>query len=126
MKARHYLIAGILFMLLAVALGAFGAHALKAMLSAHQIEIWKTATDYQTYHALGLIGLALWGQQQEFSRLASTAGNLFIGGIVFFCGSLYLLALTGIGKFGMITPIGGLFFLAGWVLWLVSVIKSRD
>lgn len=112
-------------MLLAVSLGAFGAHALKAILDEHALQIWKTATDYLFYHALGLIGLGIWidkNNPEIFSRLA---GFFLIAGILLFCGSLYTLALTGISTFGIITPFGGISLLLGWLCWILAVLKSR-
>ncbi|MGI8480968.1 MAG: DUF423 domain-containing protein [Chthoniobacterales bacterium] len=103
--------AGLCF--LAVALGAFGAHALKAKLQAHNmLDVWHTAVLYHFLHAITLLVLALYG-----------AGNrgiyiLLLGGIGLFSGSLYLLALTNVRILGAITPIGGLCFLAGWA-WLI-------
>lgn len=122
MPARIFITAGILFMIFGVALGAFGAHALKNLLEAYQLQIWKTANEYQFYHALGLILLGLWGLQMEgLDRLAATGGVLLTLGILLFSGSLYLLALTGVGGLGLLTPIGGLSFIAGWICWLASV-----
>ncbi len=98
-----------------VALGAFGAHALKGTLQANDTtEIWKTAVLYHLIHALALLVLAVLPTASRF------ASNLFIAGIVFFSGSLYLLALTNVKWLGAITPLGGLCFLAGWfclVIW---------
>ena len=98
---------------LAVALGAFGAHALKPTLAAHGMtEVWNKAVLYQFVHALGLLMLsALPALHQRVTAI------LFVTGIVLFSGSLYLLALTNIKWVGPITPIGGLCFLAGWA-WL--------
>jgi len=97
---------------LAVGLGAFGAHALKATLQAHDTtEIWKTAVLYHFLHALALLALGAFPATNKLSPI------LFVAGIVIFSGSLYLLALTNIRWLGAITPIGGLCFLAGW-LWL--------
>ncbi len=97
---------------LAVALGAFGAHALKGTLQANDTtEIWKTAVLYHFLHALALLALGAFPATNKLSPL------LFLAGIVIFSGSLYLLALTNIRWLGAITPIGGLCFLAGWI-WL--------
>ena len=101
------------FCFVAVALGAFGAHALKGTLATHNTaEVWKTAVLYHFLYALGLLVLA------TVVPTARTTAGLFIAGIVIFSGSLYLLALTNIKWFGAITPVGGLCFLAGW-LWLI-------
>jgi uncharacterized membrane protein YgdD (TMEM256/DUF423 family) len=107
----------------AVALGAFGAHGLRASLAnaadgARRIEVWETAAHYQLAHALAL-GLVAYLCSRAPGAVASSAGYLFVGGIVLFSGSLYALAFTGIKVLGAITPIGGLCFLAGWgaVIW---------
>lgn len=97
-----------------VALGAFAAHGLKARLSAEYLAVFQTGVHYQLIHALALFGVALLLQRLP-SALLQVAGSLFALGIVLFSGSLYLLTLSGIGKLGMITPLGGLAFLAGWL-----------
>ena len=102
------------FCFLGVALGAFGAHALKGTLETNQTtEVWKTAVLYHFIHALALLVLAA---LPNFPR--ATAG-LFVAGIFVFSGSLYLLALTNVKWLGAITPLGGLCFLAGWICLLV-------
>lgn len=112
MSVTYFRIAAALCFL-AVALGAFGAHALKATLQSNgMLDVWNKAVLYHFLHALALIILAL-----------NAAGNraayfLIVAGIVFFSGSLYLLALTNVRWLGAITPIGGLCFLAGWA-WLI-------
>jgi uncharacterized membrane protein YgdD (TMEM256/DUF423 family) len=102
-------------MFLAVAAGAFGAHALKARLSAEMLAVWETAARYQVYHALGLFVVA-W--LAERGRRTDPVGWLFLAGILLFSGSLFALALTGERRLGAITPLGGLCFLAGWALLL--------
>jgi uncharacterized membrane protein YgdD (TMEM256/DUF423 family) len=95
---------------LAVALGAFGAHALKSTLLAHDTtEIWKTAVLYHFLHALALLALGAFPATNKISPA------FFIAGIVIFSGSLYLLALTNVKWLGAITPFGGLCFLVGWI-----------
>ncbi|OEC35091.1 Uncharacterized membrane protein YgdD, TMEM256/DUF423 family [Pseudomonas cuatrocienegasensis] len=96
-----------------VALGAFAAHGLKSRLSAEYLAVFQTGTHYQLIHALALFGVALLALQVP-SRAVQVAGACFALGIVLFSGSLYLLTLTGISKLGIITPFGGLAFLAGW------------
>lgn len=99
---------------LAVALGAFGAHSLKAILEANgTLEAWKTAVLYHLAHGIALLALALHGGANR------TASYLLVAGVVLFSGSLYLLALTNIRWLGAITPLGGLCFLAGWI-WLIA------
>jgi uncharacterized membrane protein YgdD (TMEM256/DUF423 family) len=95
---------------LAVALGAFGAHALKGTLQAHAMtDVWNKAVFYHFVHALALLVLA------ALPVVSRAAAALFVSGIVLFSGSLYLLALTNVKWLGAITPLGGLCFLAGWV-----------
>jgi uncharacterized membrane protein YgdD (TMEM256/DUF423 family) len=108
--------------LLAVLLGAFGAHALKAKLSPDLLAVWKTANEYQFYHALalGLIGLLLRGAPD---RALDAAGWCFVIGVLVFSGSLYALALSNVRVLGAITPIGGLLFIAGWALMFYSVVR---
>ena len=124
MKSRHILFAGLLFMLLAVALGAFGAHALKAILGEAQLQTWKTASSYHFYHALALIGLGIWAERQNPQRAVSASGLFFVIGILLFSGSLYLMSVTGMRWLGMVTPLGGVMFLAGWVSWMLALLKK--
>ncbi|AVF57352.1 UNVERIFIED_ORG: uncharacterized membrane protein YgdD (TMEM256/DUF423 family) [Pseudomonas parafulva] len=111
---RSFLMLAAFFGFTGVALGAFAAHGLKNRLSADYLAIFHTGVTYQLVHALALFGVALLAVHLP-GRLVGWAGYLFVLGIVLFSGSLYLLTLTGISKLGMITPIGGLCFLAGWV-----------
>ncbi len=104
---------GSALMFLAVALGAFGAHALKAKLSPEAMEIYKTAVLYHLIHALGLLALAGVSGTASDGRLF-WAGTLLVSGIVLFSGSLYLLAVTGQKWLGAVTPLGGLAFLSAW------------
>ena len=97
-----------------VALGAFAAHGLKAHLSPEYLAVFQTGVHYQMVHALALFGVALLGMRLS-GRLLTAAGSLFALGIVLFSGSLYALTLSGIGALGMITPLGGLAFLGGWL-----------
>jgi uncharacterized membrane protein YgdD (TMEM256/DUF423 family) len=99
---------------LAVAAGAFGAHALRARVSAEMLAVYETGARYQMYHALALLGVA-WVVSRWPGPLAIAAGWLFVAGILLFSGSLYLLALSGVRWLGAITPVGGVAFLAGWL-----------
>lgn len=108
---RLYAIAAILG-LVAVATGAFAAHGLKNVFSEYQQLIWQKAVFYQFVHVLAVFSTT----QLANVKLTSIAVICFISGIVFFSGSLYLLAVTGVGKFGMITPIGGCLFIVGWAV----------
>jgi len=104
---------GAALMLLDVALGAFAAHGLKARLAPDMLVVFETGVRYQAYHALALLLLAA-------LRGPDKAGWCFVAGIAVFSGSLYVLALTGEKRLGMITPIGGVLFLAGWVLFALK------
>ena len=110
---KTFLLLGALAAFLAVALGAFGAHGLRGRLSPEMLSVFQTGVQYHMYHALALILVSgIMGRMSGW--LIQTAGWCFVAGIVFFSGSLYLLAVTGVTILGAITPIGGLLFLAGW------------
>jgi len=126
MSARFFLMTGLVLMIVAVALGAFGAHALKTMLDEDKMQIWKTASDYHFYHALGLITLGVWSEKTTLTGLTKAAGICLIMGVMIFSGSLYGLAISDIRQLGMLTPIGGLLFIAGWILWLLSLLMKSD
>ncbi len=112
-----------LFMLMAVALGAFGAHALKNKLSADMLAIFETGVRYQVYHALSLFFVS-WLSQVHLNSFVTAAGWAFTFGIFIFSGSLYILSLSGIRWWGAITPIGGLSLLVGWLLIFLSSFKN--
>ncbi|WP_415880812.1 DUF423 domain-containing protein [Methylomonas sp. BW4-1] len=95
-----------------VAMGAFGAHGLKHLLSEHLLDVYKTAVSYQMWHVLVLALIAVLPEH----KLLRMAGWCLVAGVVLFSGSLYLLAILNIGWLGMITPLGGLAFLAAWAL----------
>lgn len=99
-----------------VAMGAFGAHALRPGFSARMMEIYQTAVDYQMWHALGLVLIGILLRFYRESKLLRWAGWLMFFGIVVFSGSLYTLSISGMRWLGAITPIGGMSFLAAWVL----------
>lgn len=110
--------------MLSVALGAFGAHGLEGKVSEQMLTIWEKGVTYQMYHAIGLFIVALLIDKLPTSQTIAPAGWFFFAGIVFFSGSLYLLSVTGVTKLGMITPIGGLCFIIGWVLLAISAIRG--
>jgi uncharacterized membrane protein YgdD (TMEM256/DUF423 family) len=110
---RTFLLIGALAGFVGVALGAFGAHALRARLSPEMLGVFETGVRYQMYHALAVIATGLIMARMG-GWLIVTAGWLFTAGIVLFSGSLYLLAFTGVTALGVITPIGGVAFLLGW------------
>lgn len=108
---------------LAVAAGAFGAHALKARLSVDLQAIFETGARYHMYHALALLAVGVLTHLKPTSGAASAAGWAFQVGILLFSGSLYVLALTGIRGLGAVTPLGGVAFLVGWVLVAVAALR---
>jgi uncharacterized membrane protein YgdD (TMEM256/DUF423 family) len=106
---------------LAVAIGAFGAHALKGMLeSSGRLDVYKTAVQYQFYHTLALLAVGILMTHFASKRL-SYAAIFFLVGIIFFSGSLYVLCFTGLGMLGAVTPIGGVFFILGWIFLALGV-----
>jgi uncharacterized membrane protein YgdD (TMEM256/DUF423 family) len=115
--------------LIAVALGAFGAHGLKGRLAGladgpQRLEWWHTAAQYQLAHALAL-GLCAQLVARQSSLAAQVAGYAFLAGIVLFSGSLYTMTLTGIRALGAVTPLGGLALLAGWTALIVAALRLR-
>lgn len=106
----------------AVALGAFGAHGLKPFLTEHELDIYKTAVNYQMWHTLLLALIA----RLPADKLLSWAANALLAGIVLFSGSLYLLAICKVSWLGMITPLGGLAFLLAWALLGVAAYRARS
>jgi uncharacterized membrane protein YgdD (TMEM256/DUF423 family) len=116
---KTFLLVGALAGFLAVALGAFGAHALKGRLTPEMLAVFETAVRYQMYHALAIIGTGLVLARMD-GWLVRAAGWFFTAGIVLFSGSLYALAFTGVTVLGAITPIGGLAFLIGWACLAIA------
>ena len=109
---------------ISVMLGAFGAHALKARLSADALSAFQTAVQYQMMHSLALIAVGLWLLRHPEDMLSRYAALAFCFGILFFSGSLYGLTLGGPRWLGPVTPIGGTLFIAGWLLFAVAAIKT--
>ena len=112
---RTFFMLGSLAGTLAVGLGAFGAHALRARLTEDMLATFETAVRYHFYHALAIMVVALAVSRWPETQAPVWAGWLFVGGIVVFSGSLYLLTLTGARWLGAITPVGGLMLIAGWL-----------
>ena len=121
---KFWLISAAISGFLSVALGAFGAHSLKNILDEYGRSIYEKAVLYQMFHTMALLAV---GVMQHFDKETSfsIAGWGFFLGIIFFSGSLYLLAITGIKWLGAITPVGGIAFLFGWFWLVVSIIKAR-
>ena len=132
---RKILILGLFFSLLAVVLGAFGAHALKALVSQEKLQIFETGVRYQFMHAFALVALSLYGSQNEDKmgeqKAIGWSAHFFLIGIFLFSGSLYLLTLLSTSSFpmarflGPITPLGGLCFIVGWTIWLRVVFLHK-
>ena len=123
---KNAIISGAVHGFLAVALGAFGAHALEGILTTYGEGIWDTAVQYQMFHAAGIILAGILMHPNLFGPLKSLRNAVICMnlGIFFFSGSLFVLALTEIGKFGAITPVGGVFFLVAWGLVIKSAISG--
>ena len=115
MTARLAIVVASVLMALAVAFGAFGAHALKTRLPPDMLAIWQTGVTYHAWHALALLGLGLLMLHAQGSAALRYAAWLFVAGIVLFAGSLYLLALGAPRWVGAITPFGGVAFIAAWI-----------
>jgi uncharacterized membrane protein YgdD (TMEM256/DUF423 family) len=124
--AKTYLLIAALNGFIAVALGAFGAHGLKQRLTADMLAVYQTGVQYHFYHTFALLAVALLLLHMPVTNISVTnislintlrwSGILFTVGIIIFSGSLYVLSITGIRWLGAITPLGGLAFLAGWLL----------
>lgn len=129
MSLRFTLI-GAIYGALGVALGAFGAHGLHGRLEPRDLEVFETAVRYQLFHAVALIGVGLLCAQLRTTDRATAvgaadlAGWLLTIGVAIFSGSLYLLVATGVRKLGMVTPLGGLALIAGWVSLAVAAWRA--
>lgn len=121
--SRLFLTLGAASAFVAVAAGAFGAHALESRLTPDLLAVFETGARYQMYHALALAGVALAAGRWP-DPLWSAAGWLFVAGTVLFSGSLYALSLSGLRGLGAVTPVGGVCFLAGWALSAVAAWRS--
>ena len=124
MTAKFFLILGSLNAMLTVILGAFGAHALKNRLSPELLGAYDTAAQYHFYHALGLLFVGVLLLSMPQNTLIKYSGLIMFFGILLFSGSLYALAISGIKGIGIITPFGGLCFIAAWLLLAVGVWKD--
>ena len=127
---KNFLTTAALLGALSVALGAFAAHGLKKLLSPDQVQVFETGVRYQFYHVFALLAAGI--LYKDFPSNAMVwAGRMFIGGIVLFSGSLYLMSYCqyqGINArwAGPVTPIGGVLFIAGWILLFVAIVKKRQ
>ena len=110
--------------MLAVMLGAFGTHALKARLAENLLTIYQTAVQYHFYHALGLMLTGLMILQFPASNWLKASGWLMLGGIILFSGSLYLLSITQVRWLGAIAPVGGTAFILAWLMLFIAILRS--
>lgn len=122
MTGRQILALGAVLAGIAVAIGAFGAHMLRPRLSERMMEVFETGVRYHMFHALGLL-FAGWAYLQFESRIFRKAAWAFLAGIIFFAGSLYVMALSDIRWLGAMTPIGGVFFMTGWVCLAIGFLR---
>ncbi len=121
---KLFLVLGALAAALAVVLGAFGAHALRARLAPDLLAIYHTAVQYHFWHALGLLAIGIVAIHLPNSVALKWAGWVMLAGIVAFSGSLYVLALSGVRWLGAITPFGGAAFIVSWILLAVAVVRA--
>ena len=122
-NVNYFLFIAALNGFLAVGLGAFGSHGLKSRLSEHSLSVWQTAVQYHFYHTLVLCIVGLIWLKAAHHAWLNAAGYLFIAGLIFFCGSLYWLALGGPRWLGPVTPLGGLCFMLGWLSLAVCALR---
>lgn len=122
---KTFLILGAINAFVCIALGAFGAHGLKKMLSADMLAVYQTGIQYHFYHAFGILIIGLLLLHFPKSRLIPISGWLMLAGIVLFSLSLYVLSITGIRALGMITPFGGVSFLSAWALLIYAIWKDK-
>jgi uncharacterized membrane protein YgdD (TMEM256/DUF423 family) len=123
---RFFLVIAAISGFFTVVIGAFAAHGLKQMLAPEMIEVVKTGVQYQMYHALVLMLVALWFKQKPAASGLKAAGLAFILGTLLFSGSLYALALGAPRWLGPITPLGGLCFLVGWLLLTITAWRTNS
>jgi uncharacterized membrane protein YgdD (TMEM256/DUF423 family) len=122
--AKIFLILGGINAALVVLLGAFGAHGLKARMTAEMLAVYQTGVHYHLFHALGLLAVGLVVTQISDSAYLRWSGWLMLAGIVLFSGSLYVLSVSGLRWLGMVTPFGGISFIVAWILFVVAIVKS--
>ena len=124
MTPRLAIVTAALLMAAAVACGAFGAHALRPRIGPEMLAVWQTGVTYHAWHALGLLLTGTLMLRFPDSAALRCAAWLFVAGVVLFSGSLYLLALGAGASFGIVTPFGGLAFIAGWVMLAIGVARQ--
>jgi uncharacterized membrane protein YgdD (TMEM256/DUF423 family) len=124
MSARTALFLASIALFVAVAAGAFGAHTLGRQVGPERLAVWQTAVQYQAWHGLALFGVGLLMRALPARRGLAAAAWLFVTGIALFSGSLYLLVATGVTGLGVVTPVGGIAFLAGWATLAWTVLRA--
>jgi len=122
--AKVFLIIGGFNAALVVLLGAFGAHGLKAGMTAEMLAVFQTGVHYHLFHSLGLLAVGMVAAQISDSAYLRWSGWLMLVGIILFSGSLYVLSVSGLRWLGMVTPFGGISFIAAWILFVIAVVKS--
>jgi len=126
MQAKRWLMVAALCAFTAVAIGAFAAHGLKAVLSVKELAWLDTASRYQMYHALALLGVAAIQARGVGDKWLQISACFFAGGILLFCGSLYALAFVSVKWLVYVTPLGGLLFLIGWGALFIAAVKLTE
>lgn len=112
--------------MLGVAIGAFGAHGLKSLLLVNErLDVFETAVKYQFYHAFALLIIGLIGDKIDRKWIRAAIYSMSVG-VLIFSGSLYILSITNVGYWGMVTPIGGLLLIVGWFLLLLGIVRERN
>lgn len=124
-QAQRYITIGLVAALLAVVVGAFGAHALHSLLLENgRVQTFSTANDYHFYHAFGLILVGILHAQFEPGSLLLWAGKLMLLGMIIFSGSLYILSISNVASLGAVTPLGGALLVAAWSLCVMALVKQ--
>ena len=123
-NAQQLVASGAILAFLGVALGAFGAHALKARLAADMLAVYQTGVQYNLWHALGVVLIGILVQLLPGAKWLPVAGWIMVAGIVIFSGSLYALSLSGVRVLGAVTPLGGVAFLLAWGMVAYAVLKA--
>ncbi len=122
--ARLFIALGSINAALAVIFGAFGAHALKARISPEMLNVYHTGSQYHFYHALGMLLVGVLATQLQNQGALRLSGFLMLAGVVLFSGSLYLLAITGVTWLGAVTPLGGVAFIAAWIVLALAAFRA--
>jgi uncharacterized membrane protein YgdD (TMEM256/DUF423 family) len=122
--AKVFLILGGINAAVVVLLGAFGAHGLKARMTAEMLSMYQTGVHYHLFHALGLLAVGLVATQISGSAYLKWSGWSMLAGIILFSGSLYVMSVSGLRWLGIITPFGGVAFIVAWVLFVAAIAKS--